>query len=415
MSPQPAADGPQLSPLARTQLVTLALCGAVVTANAYYIHPIVAPVADTFGVSDALIGIVPAMNQMALALGIFFLLPLGDRVSNQTLVRVTVAGQLGAVAMMALAQQFWLFVIGSSLLGFFTIAPYLLPAFVSNRVDPGQLGYATAILTTGIIGGILLARVGAGLIGEFIGWRAVYAVAALLMLAICFLLPRVMTSQGEEQSAEPCPEESYFELLQSICPLILREPDILVAGAIQGLNFGIFLSVWLGLGLYLTSSEMGYGVDTVGYLAAVTIFSLVTTPRLGRLADRIGARRGRVYLASLQVGATGLFVLFGHSLGLLIIPLMITNLLGPVIDITGRMTFLSKDAGIRTRLMTIYIVIMFLGGGAASWAGTLAYDLAGWSGNAGLAITMALTMFLLAFWDHVRHKGSLSSGHSAGI
>jgi len=128
--------------------VMMAAC-AVVTANAYYIHPIIALVAEDFGVSDTTIGIVPAFNQFALAAGIFLLLPLGDRVSNRRLVSIFTAGQFFGIAVMAFAAPFWLFTLGSTLLGFFTIAPYLLPAYVSKRVDPAELGKSMALLTTG--------------------------------------------------------------------------------------------------------------------------------------------------------------------------------------------------------------------------------------------------------------------------
>ena len=86
------------------------------------------------------------------------------------------------------------------------------------------------------------------------------------------------------------------------------------------------------------------------------------------------------------------------------VPIVIMNLLGPIIDITGRMTFLSEASEIRTRLMTIYIVFMFTGGGAISWASTAAYDWKGWIGNAALAtalsaIVVALTAFALRWRD----------------
>ena len=73
---------------------SLAIAAAVVTANAYYIHPIIALVADHFGVSHARIGLVPALNQLALAVGIFLLLPLGDRYSNRRLTILFASGQV---------------------------------------------------------------------------------------------------------------------------------------------------------------------------------------------------------------------------------------------------------------------------------------------------------------------------------
>src|SRR5512139_553502 len=121
------------------KLYLLAAASAVITANAYYIHPIISQVARHFGVSHAMIGLVPACNQIALALGIFLLLPLGDRVSNRRLTAIFVAMQLLAVAGMAFAERFVVFVLSSTVFGFFPIAPYLLPAYVSKRVSPDRL------------------------------------------------------------------------------------------------------------------------------------------------------------------------------------------------------------------------------------------------------------------------------------
>lgn len=378
--------------LSRPRLYLLALASAVVTANAYYIHPIIAVVAEDFGVSASIIGAVPAFNQIALALGIFFLLPLGDRVSNKRLTSIFVAAQFFAIAGMAFAQDFELFVAGSTLLGFFTIAPYLLPAYVSRRVAPGELGHATAILTTGIIAGILVARAGGGILAEQFGWRSVYYAAAGLMLLVSILLPFIM----EPRDRETVPGQSYAELILSIFPIIGRHPDILLSGVIQALSFGIFLAVWMGLGLHLTSPQMGYGVDVVGYLAVFSAISLVTTARLGKWADRVGATKARFVLAIGQLAAVVTLPFFGHSLWLLMIPIILMNLVGPAIDVSGRMTFLSLDPEIRTRLMTIYIVIMFAGGGVFSWAGTIAYDLAGWNGNAVLSVILSILVLGLA-------------------
>lgn len=378
--------------LSTGQLYLLALASAVITANAYYIHPIIALVAEDFDVSAAAIGAVPAFNQIALALGIFLLLPLGDWVSNRRLTSIFVSAQTIAIAGMALATDFRLFVAGSTVLGFFTIAPYLLPAYVSRRVPPEKLGHATAVLTTGIIGGILLARAGAGVLGEYMGWRSVYVVAATLMLLMSILLPLIM-EQGRRDSAR---SETYAGLILSILPIIRRHPDILLSGAIQAMSFGIFLAVWLGLGLHLTSPQMGYGTDVVGYLAAFSILNLATTPRLGAWADKVGAERARVWFTVGQLAGVACLPFFGHSLWLLIIPIVLMNLVGPSIDITGRMTFLRLSPDIRTRLMTIYIVIMFGGGGIFSWAGTIAYDWAGWTGNAVLALTLSILVLALS-------------------
>ena len=75
---------------------------------------------------------------------------------------------------------------------------------------------------------------------------------------------------------------------------------------------------------------------------------------------------------------------------------MITNFVGPGVDVTGRMTFLALDPGVRTRLTTVYVVMMFIGGGIGSYAGTAVYDAFGWAGTCGLLALCSLALASLA-------------------
>ena len=372
----------------------LAVASAIVTANAYYVHPIIGPVANSFGVSDSLVGAVPAFNQIALALGVVLLLPLGDRISNRTLATLCVAAQVVGLAIMVLAQSFWLFVVGSTVLGFFTVTPYLLPAYTSKRIAPERLGHVTAILTTGIIIGILIARTGAGIVGEYFGWRTVYWIAAVLMIGATIGLPYIM--EPRERTSTPA-VQSYGSLIATLIPLALQHPQTLISGTIQGLSFAIFLAVWMGVGLHLTSPEIGLGTDMVGYLAAITAINALTTPRLGKWADRVGPLKARLVVAVAQI--IGVLLLFpvGGSFWLLLIPISLISVSGPIIDITGRMLSLNQEPAIRTRLITLYIMMMFLGGGLGSWTGTIAFDLGGWTGTCLLCLGFSLCVVTLAW------------------
>lgn len=368
----------------------LAVAAAVVTANAYYIHPIIGDVADHFGVSTAQIGLVPALNQLGVALGILLLLPLGDRYSNRSLTIGFTLGQCAGLLTMTLAQSFAWFTAGSTLLGFFTIAPYLLPAYASKRVAPARLGHVTAIITAGVIFGILVARVGAGVVAEYFGWRSVYWVASGAMIAITFVLPLIMDKGLRDRSAG---DLSYRSLIASLSSLLRSHREIIIAGAIQGIGFGQFIALWLGLALHLTGPRMGYGTDVVGYLAGFAAVSVFTTPYWGRVSDRIGPRKARVMFAVVQTAGVALLLPFGGNLWLLMIPLLLGNIVGPAIDVTSRMTYLALEPELRTRLTTIYIVMMFVGGGIGSIAGTAVFDAFGWDGTAiyVLASCLALT------------------------
>lgn len=379
--------------LSRGQEYALAVTIAVVTANAYYIHPIIGEVARSFGIGEGRIGIVPALNQLALALGILLLLPLGDLYSNRRLCLVFVTAQTLCLLGMVLAQDFALFTAASTLLGFFTIAPYLIPAFASKRVAPERLGQVTALLTAGVIFGILVARMGAGIIAEHADWHTVYICAFALMAGVTAFLPVAMRSESVPRKQ---PGTRYGALIASVFALAARHPDMRLSAVIQGLNFAMFTATWLALALHLTSPELGYGTDAVGYLAGIAAISIFSTPRLGRWADRVGARRARVVAALVQLAGIALFYPLGDSIAGLLVPLLLVNLVGPTIDVTGRMTFLALAPDIRTRLTTSYIVVMFVGGAIGSALGTAIYDLGGWAGTCLMLAAMSLAVVSLA-------------------
>lgn len=385
-------------PLNTRGIVLLATAGGIITANAYYIHPIIGRVAESFGVSDATIGVVPALNQIALALGVLLLLPLGDRMSNRRLAVICLSIQVLALITMALVQSFYWFVAASTLLGFFTVTPYLLPTYASKRVDTRHLGFVTAVLTTGIVAGVQVSRISSGIVGEYLGWRFVYWIAAALMIAATLVLPMLMKEAPRQTSTM---QPSYPQLIKSMWGLARTYPRVIMSGLIQGLSFSIFLAVWLGIGLHLTSAAMGLGTDVVGYLAGFSAIGLMTTARLGRWADSFGAERARVVMSVIQFFGLLSLALAAHTWWFLLLPITVMSIAGPLIDITGRITSLNQPPAIRTRLMSLFITLMFIGGGMGSWAGTFAYDVAGWYGTVIFACGLSLLVFTLSLQQYL--------------
>lgn len=388
-----ASDAPNR--ISELKLFLFALSSAAVVANGYYIHPLITPVAEEFGVSGATIGLAPALNQIALALGILLLLPLGDRINNRKLVTIFVAGQFLAMLAMALSGSFTTFVVASSLLGFVTIAPYLLPAYVTRRVAPGRIGHVTGIMTAGVTLGILGSRVGGGLLGHYFGWRSAYWVGVASMALLVILLPLIMERRRDEKPSGVEPPR-YGELLRSLWPIMKSLPEVPLGGLIQALSFGLFLALWLAIGLHLPRN--GYGVDTVGYLAIIAIINVFGSPFAGRFADRIGAERARIYFSLAQLVGVCLLPFAGDNLWLLVVAVIFNTIGGASVDICSRTILFSRAPEIRTRLMTIYIVIMFIGGGISSWLGAATYEYGGWSGISAMAMIYALSIMGLSLW-----------------
>lgn len=381
--------------ISEPKLFLFALATAAAIANGYYIHPLVTPVAEEFGVSGAVVGLVPALNQIALALGILLLLPLGDRINNRLLVTIFVCGQFLAMLAMALSDSFILFAAAASLLGFATITPYLLPPYVTQRVQPGRIGHVTGIITAGVTLGILGSRVGGGLLGHYFGWRSAFWVGVVLTGILILLLPIIMDrKQDEAKPKQDIPR--YGALLQSLWPMMRAFPEVTLGGIMQAFSFGLFLALWLAIGLHLP--RIGYGVDTVGYLAFIAAINIFVSPYAGKFVDNIGPEKARVCFAAVQLFGVFILPFASDSLLILVIAVIFNTLGGASKDIASRTIMFRLAPEIRTRLMTIYIVIMFIGGGISSWLGTAVYEYYGWTGTSTMAIIYASGIMVLAFW-----------------
>jgi len=99
------------------------------------------------------------------------------------------------------------------------------------------IGHVTGMLTRGIIVGILLARVIAGIVGPHLGWRAVYLLAALAMIVV-FLALRHFVRPTPHALKREFP--GYRTLILSMARLMISVPELRFAALCQAVTFGSF-------------------------------------------------------------------------------------------------------------------------------------------------------------------------------
>lgn len=86
-------------PLTTSLILLLSITCGVVVANMYYIQPIGTKVAASLSVSTSAVGILTMLTQLGYALGLLFLVPLGDVVDRPKLIIRMAA--LSAVSLLA--------------------------------------------------------------------------------------------------------------------------------------------------------------------------------------------------------------------------------------------------------------------------------------------------------------------------
>lgn len=72
--------------LTKVQVLIMAIASGVCVANVYYNQPILQDIASSFRVSEGEAGSISVLTQVGYGLGIFFLIPLGDKINKKKLI-----------------------------------------------------------------------------------------------------------------------------------------------------------------------------------------------------------------------------------------------------------------------------------------------------------------------------------------
>jgi predicted MFS family arabinose efflux permease len=380
----PSSASPALS---RRLILLLSIACGVAVANVYFPQAVSPLIADDLHVAAESAAVVVTCAQLGYAAGIFLLVPLGDRLRHRGLVTtlllltgagLVLAGTAGSLPVLAAA---------SVLVGLTTVVPQILIPMAAGLTAPERRGAVTGTLLSGLIGGILLARTFSGTLGQWLGWRAPYLVAATLILVLALAMARTLPH------TTPATDQRYPALLAASLRLLRTEPLLRRSCQYQVLVFAAFSAAWTALALFVTGPRYDLGTPAVGVIALVGAASMFATPFAGRRVDRRGSdavnlvcmvgaiAAGALLLTGNLGGAVGLV---GLGAGMLLLDVAMQA--GQVAN-QARIFALRPEA--RARLNTAYMTCAFLGGSAGSWLGVRAYSAFGWSGVCGLVALLS--------------------------
>ncbi|UVK57264.1 MFS transporter [Mesorhizobium sp. AR02] len=371
-------------------LAILAVAAGLTVANNYYNQAMLGLLAHQFALSAGAVSALPVVTQLGNVIGILFLAPLGDRLERRSLILATTAALVVALLGAALAPSFlWLVAAGIGIGLFATVTQQIVPLAV-HLAAPHERGRVLGIVTGGILVGILLARTASGFISDIWGWQAVFSAAAALMLAtgaaLAWRLPRV----------EPVTDLSYARLLGSLWTLLRAHRILRQAIVVQALIFAAFIGFWSTLALVFDAAPYHFGATAVGLMALVGVAGALAAPLAGRFADRRGPDVIVSIGAGLVVAAFAIFGLFQGSLAAMIIGVLILDLGVQSSQVANQARIHALDAAARSRLNTIFMATMILGGACGSGLAGLAYSAWGWSGTCLFGAASAAAALLLS-------------------
>jgi predicted MFS family arabinose efflux permease len=365
-------------------------CGAIV-ANIYYAQPIIGLIAPDIGLSSTLASLIVSLTQIGYAVGLFFLVPLGDLLENRKLMMATTAVAILSLLSAAFAETPNLFLLASLLVGFSSVAVQILIPLAAHLAPEETRGRVVGSIMGGLLLGILLARPASSLIADHFGWRAVFGTAAVMMLLISVVLATTIPKH------QPAHNASYGQLLKSLWTLLTKQPVLRQRAFYQACMFATFSLFWTAVPLELANNH-GLSQTRIALFALVGALGAIAAPIAGRLADA-GHSRQASLLAMLFAALSFLPSLLQPAYA--VVGMAVT---GVVLDfcvqmnmVVGQRAVYALDAKSRNRLNALYMTSIFLGGAAGSVIASALYDHGGWHWIviAGSAFPLvALLMFL---------------------
>jgi predicted MFS family arabinose efflux permease len=376
-------------PIAPQLLAVLAVAAGLTVANNYYNQAMLGALAHEFTLTAASVSTLPVVTQLGNVAGILFVAPLGDIVERRALILATMLGLIAALLAAALAPDFfWLSVAGAAVGLFSTGAQQIVPLAV-HLASPTERGRTLGVVTGCILVGILLARTLSGVVCDLWGWRAMFCLAAGLMLAtaaaLAWRLPRVA----------PNADMNYASLLKSLWTLVGTHRLLRQAITIQALIFAAFMGFWSNLVLVFEAAPYRLGATAVGLMALIGVAGALAAPLAGRFSDRRGPATIVSIAAGLVIAAFAIFGLFQGSLVAMTAGVLILDLGVQSSQVANQVQVTALDPAARSRLNTIFMATMIFGGACGAGAGGLAYSQWGWSGTClfgAVAAGMALLL-----------------------
>ncbi|NOJ94784.1 MFS transporter [Corallococcus sp. CA049B] len=388
----------------RPSLVWLmAVAGAVTVANLYYNQPLLGDIGRTLGADGSALGLVPTLTQVGYAVGMLFLVPLGDSLERRKVI-LLLCGCVGVALVVAgLAPSLHVLVAASFAIGVTTVVPQMLIPFAAQLAAPSERGRVVGTVMSGLLIGILLSRTAAGFVGTHLGWRTMFFVAAGLMgvtgVVLRFMLP----------SAPPVAAMPYPQLMRSLIHLARTEPVLRLHALLGGLTFGAFSAFWATLALYLRSLPGHYDAQVAGLFGVVGVAGAVIAPLVGRFADKGAGRRINALAIAVLLASFVVLWLWGHSLWGIALGVVLLDLGAQANQIANQARVYSLRPDARSRLNTLYMVTYFVGGAAGAWAGMMAWTRAGWPGVCAVGAAMSLTALVVVLWSSRRLPAAQAS------
>ncbi len=368
----------------------MAVCTGLIVANIYYIQPLIELVAKEFNIPDNVAGSAAYFTQAGYATGLLLLVPLGDMMEKRKqILWVTLVAVLSLIGV-AIAPAFWIMQLACFLLGLSSIVPQLILPLAANLADPEQRGKVIGTIMSGLLIGILLSRTLSGAVGEWLGWRSMFWIAAAICIVIIAVIYKRFPKNHSSFSGH------YGTLMHSLLLLIKTQPLLREATAISMCSFAVFGSFWTTMVLLFSNAPHHFSSDQVGLFGLAGAAGALAAPLVGSMGDKGNLRRTigtglGILLFSLSLLYFSRYYVFGFVVGTILLDIGLQ-----AIHITNQTRVYALIPEARNRLNTVYMSCSFAATATGTAIGLSLWKHYNWGGViVGNIVLVAIAIFIL--------------------
>ncbi|EKG35126.1 MFS permease protein [Pseudomonas syringae pv. avellanae str. ISPaVe013] len=381
--------------ISRRLMFLFATTCALSVANVYFAQPLLDSMSASLSVGTGVVGIVVTATQIGYALGLLFVVPLGDMLNRRTLILTQMLISAVALCAVGLSQNWGMLLGAMMLVGLTAVVVQVVVAYTASLTSPEQRGQAVGTVTSGVILGILLARFVSGAMADLAGWRGVYFVSAVLMVCMSLLLYRAMpTSQASQEKG------NYWQLLGSVFTLYRTERTLRVRGTFALLIFAAFSVLSTAMVLPLSAAPHSLSHTQIGLFGLAGIAGALAAMQAGRLADKgLGNRTTGIALALLTLSwLPSAFI--DSSLLALAVGVILLDFAVQAVHVTNQSLIFAAKPDAQSRLLGAYMCFYSLGSGVGALAATYTYANSGWV--AVCLLGAAISGIALLYWAYLQ-------------
>ena len=367
----------------RSLLLTMAVIAGLTVANCYYNQPLLEMIRHDMGVSQHEANLITVVTQIGYALGLYFLIPMGDLYSRRRIIVINMSIAAVMAVFIAFSQRVWIVWGASLLLGACSVIPQFFIPIAGQYSEKKNKGRNMGIVLSGLLTGILASRVVSGYVGEWLGWREMFIIAALIMI-VCLILTLKIMPQIDSNYVG-----TYRGLMKSVFHIVASNARIRLYAIRAAFSFGSMMAIWSCLAFRLAQAPFFSGSEMVGTLGMCGIAGALAASGLGKLVNQWGIRKLSLYGACLQLVAWTTAYLFGDTYMGLIVAIILVDIGLQCLQLSNQSGCIQEMPEASNRANTIFMTTYFIGGSFGTYCAGLAWTHEGWMGVCAVGAVLA--------------------------